>query len=98
MDPSRDSLLKSKQGIAEMRNTYAKIPIAKIRIDKHNKHIFNEFMQDFSRALTVLTNCMKPCIMLPVWTESLGHTSVKKLNYQVRAQVCVWILFAWPPF
>ena len=40
-------------------------------------------LKDFSRALTVMTSCIKSCIMLPVWSENLGHTMVKKHNYQV---------------
>eukprot|EP00094_Tigriopus_californicus_P011143 TCALIF_10753-PA protein Name:"Similar to E(bx) Nucleosome-remodeling factor subunit NURF301 (Drosophila melanogaster)" AED:0.03 eAED:0.03 QI:0/0.85/0.75/0.87/1/1/8/257/2554 len=35
--------------------------------------------RDFARALTVLQCCMKPCILLPVWSEMLGHTTMKKL-------------------
>lgn len=35
--------------------------------------------RDFARALTVLQCCMKPCILLPVWSEMLGHTTMKKI-------------------
>jgi nucleosome-remodeling factor subunit BPTF len=34
--------------------------------------------KDFARALTVLVCCIKPCILLPVWTDSLGHTMVRR--------------------
>merc|ERR1719187_1465292 len=40
--------------------------------------------KDFSRALTVLLCCIKPSLLLPVWTDSLGHTSVKRVSCQVR--------------
>ncbi len=42
--------------------------------------------KDFSRALTVLSGCIKPCVMLPVWSDALGHTSVKKVGYQGKEE------------
>ncbi|QQP52172.1 Nucleosomeremodeling factor subunit NURF301like [Caligus rogercresseyi] len=35
--------------------------------------------RDFSRALTVLQCCMRPCVMLSVWSDMLGHTSLKRV-------------------
>ena len=40
--------------------------------------------KDFARALTVLQCCMKPSIMLPVWSDMLGHTVMKKLTVQMK--------------
>ena len=40
--------------------------------------------KDFARALTVLQCCMKPSIMLPVWSDMLGHTVMKKLTAQMK--------------
>jgi len=40
--------------------------------------------RDFSRAMTVLTCCVKLVVMLPVWNDALGHTSVKKVGFQAR--------------
>ena len=40
--------------------------------------------KDFARALTVLQCCIKPCLMVNVWYESLGHTMLKKITQQMR--------------
>ena len=40
--------------------------------------------KDFARALTVLQCCMKPSVMLPVWSDMLGHTVMKKLTAQMK--------------
>jgi len=42
--------------------------------------------KDFSRALTVLVCCIKPCILLPVWTDSLGHTNIKRIQAQAKEE------------
>lgn len=42
--------------------------------------------KDFSRALTVLLCCIKPCILLPVWTDSLGHTNIKRIQAQAKEE------------
>ncbi len=42
--------------------------------------------KDFARALTVLVCCIKPCILLPVWSESLGHTLVRKSSLQGKEE------------
>jgi nucleosome-remodeling factor subunit BPTF len=42
--------------------------------------------KDFARALTVLVCCIKPCILLPVWTDSLGHTLVRKTGMQGKEE------------
>ena len=40
--------------------------------------------KDFARALTVLQCCIKPCLMVNVWYESLGHTHLKKITQQMK--------------
>ena len=40
--------------------------------------------RDFARALTVIKCCIKPCMLLTVWKESLGHTQFKKVTSQMR--------------
>ena len=40
--------------------------------------------REFARALTVLQCCLKPCVMLNVWYESLGHTQLKKITQQMK--------------
>ena len=40
--------------------------------------------KDFARALTVLQCCMKPSVMLPVWSDMLGHTVMKKITAQMK--------------
>ena len=40
--------------------------------------------RDFARALTVIKCCIKPCILLNVWKDSLGHTQFKKITAQMR--------------
>ncbi len=40
--------------------------------------------RDFARALTVLQCCIKPCLLLNVWYDSLGHTQLKKITQQMR--------------
>lgn len=40
--------------------------------------------KDFARALTVLQCCIKPALMVNVWYESLGHTSLKKITQQMK--------------
>lgn len=40
--------------------------------------------KDFARALTVLQCCIKPCLMVNVWYESLGHTQLKKFTQQMK--------------
>ena len=40
--------------------------------------------KDFARALTVLQCCIKPCVMVNVWYESLGHTGLKKITQQMK--------------
>ena len=40
--------------------------------------------RDFSRALTVLKCCIKPCLMVNVWKDALGHTQLKKITVQMR--------------
>ena len=40
--------------------------------------------RDFARALTVLQCCLKPCLLLNVWYDSLGHTALKKLTGQMK--------------
>merc|ERR1719342_1563810 len=42
--------------------------------------------KDFSRALTVLICCIKPCILLPVWTDSLGHINLKRIQTQAKEE------------
>ncbi len=42
--------------------------------------------RDFARALTVLLCCMKPCIMLQVWNDSLGHTQFKKITNMMKEE------------
>ena len=42
--------------------------------------------KDFARALTVLVGCIKPCILLPVWTDSLGHTRLRKSSLQGKEE------------
>ena len=36
--------------------------------------------KDFARALTVLQCCIKPCLMVNSWYESLGHTMLKEIS------------------
>ena len=40
--------------------------------------------RDFARALTVLQCCLKPCLLLNVWYDSLGHTALKKFTGQMK--------------
>ena len=40
--------------------------------------------KDFARALTVLQCCIKPCLMVNVWYESLGHTMLKKISQAMK--------------
>ena len=40
--------------------------------------------KDFARALTVLQCCIKPCLMVNVWYESLGHTMLKKISQALK--------------
>ena len=40
--------------------------------------------RDFARALTVLHGCLKPCLLLNVWYEALGHTQLKKITAQLK--------------
>ncbi len=40
--------------------------------------------RDFTRALTALVCFMKPCLLLNVWHEALGHTSLKKIVGQLK--------------
>ena len=42
--------------------------------------------KDFSRALTVLQCCIKPCILLPVWSDSLGHTNIRRILAQAKEE------------
>jgi nucleosome-remodeling factor subunit BPTF len=42
--------------------------------------------KDFARALTVLVCCIKPCILLPVWTDCLGHTAVRRSGPQGKEE------------
>merc|ERR1712228_630422 len=42
--------------------------------------------KDFARALTVLVCCIKPCILLPVWTDSLGHVNIKRIQAQAKEE------------
>ncbi len=46
----------------------------------------SETPKDFARALTVLQCCMKPCMMLQVWNDSLGHTGLKKIPILQREE------------
>ena len=41
-------------------------------------------LEDFARALTVLQCCIKPCLMVNVWYESLGHTMLKKISQAMK--------------
>ena len=36
--------------------------------------------KDFARALTVLQCCIKPCLMVNSWYESLGQTMLKEIS------------------
>ena len=38
------------------------------------------------RALTVLVCCIKPAVLLSVWTDSLGHTVIKKMSQQLKEE------------
>lgn len=40
--------------------------------------------RDFARALTVIKCCIKPCVLLSQWKDSLGHTQFKKVTAQMR--------------
>merc|ERR1719237_1715578 len=42
--------------------------------------------KDFSRALTVLQCCIKPCVLLPVWSDSLGHTNIRRILAQAKEE------------
>ncbi|XP_040567508.1 nucleosome-remodeling factor subunit NURF301 [Lepeophtheirus salmonis] len=42
--------------------------------------------RDFSRALTVLQCCMRPCIMLNVWRDQLGHINLKRITAGMREE------------
>ena len=42
--------------------------------------------KDFAQALTVLVCCIKPCVLLPVWTDSLGHVNIKRVQAQSKEE------------
>ena len=42
--------------------------------------------KDFARALTVLVMCIKPSVLLPVWTDTLGHVDIKKTQTQAKEE------------
>ena len=42
--------------------------------------------KDFARALTVLVMCIKPSVLLPVWTDTLGHIDIKKTQSQAKEE------------
>ena len=42
--------------------------------------------KDFSRALTVLQCCIKPSLLLPVWSDSLGHTSIRRVTNMAKEE------------
>ena len=39
---------------------------------------------DFARALTVLQCCIKPCLMVNVWYETLGDTMLKEISQPMK--------------
>jgi nucleosome-remodeling factor subunit BPTF len=36
--------------------------------------------KEFSKALTALASCLRPCVFNPVWTESTGHVKLLRTN------------------
>ena len=40
--------------------------------------------KDFARALTVLQCCIKPCLMVNSWYESLGDTMLKEVSQAMK--------------
>ncbi|CAG5131375.1 unnamed protein product, partial [Candidula unifasciata] len=42
--------------------------------------------RDFALALTILEACIKPCVMNPVWHESLGHLRLNRITSTDREE------------
>ncbi|GFN96955.1 nucleosome-remodeling factor subunit bptf-like [Plakobranchus ocellatus] len=42
--------------------------------------------RDFALALAVLESCIKPCVMNPVWFESLGHLRLNRITAADREE------------
>ncbi|XP_059156808.1 nucleosome-remodeling factor subunit BPTF-like isoform X2 [Physella acuta] len=42
--------------------------------------------RDFALALSILEACIKPCVMNPVWQESLGHLRLNRITMSDREE------------
>ncbi|XP_052763553.1 nucleosome-remodeling factor subunit NURF301-like isoform X2 [Mya arenaria] len=49
-------------------------------------HLCNK-PDDFANALAVLESVIKPCLMLPVWHENLGHIKLRKISSADREEM-----------